>query len=100
MPAGIPGPEIGTLVFTAEMSLDRVADIGRTQYGRRQVAVVQQGTLTGAKLSGTVMTGALDLELTLANGVIEIEQVLVLRSSDGTYVYARAPDGADAESES
>ena len=29
MPAGIPAPETGTLVFTAEMPLERVADIGR-----------------------------------------------------------------------
>lgn len=97
MPAGIPAPETGTLVFTAEVPLERVADIGRTQYGRRQVAVAQPGTVTGAKLSGTVMSGALDFELTLANGVIEIEQILVLRTSDGKYVYARsAGTGADA----
>ena len=98
MPAGIPAPETGTLVFTAELPLERLADIGRTQYGRRQVAVAQQGTLTGAKLSGTVMTGALDFELTLTNGVIEIEQILVLRTSDGKYVYVRsAGTGADAK---
>ena len=90
MPGGIPCPETGTLLFTAVMPLERVADIGRTQYGRRQVAVAQQGTLTGAKLSGTVMTGGLDFELTLANGVIEIEQILVLRMTDGKYVYARS----------
>ena len=42
MPAGIPGPRAGTLVFTAEMPLERVADIGRTQYGRRQVAVARR----------------------------------------------------------
>jgi hypothetical protein len=98
MPAGIPAPETGTLVFSAEMPLERVADIGRTQYGRRQVTVAQQGTVTGAKLSGTVMSGGLDFELTLANGVIEIEQILVLRTNDGKYVYARsAGTGADAK---
>jgi hypothetical protein len=94
---GIPSPETGTLLFTVVMPLERVADIGRTQYGRRQVAVTQQGTVTGARVSGTVMTGALDLELTLANGVIEVEQILVLRMGDGKYVYARtAGTGADA----
>ena len=98
MPAGIPAPETGTLVFTVEMPLERVADIGRTQYGRRQVAVAQEGTVTGAKLSGTVMSGALDFELTLTNGVVEIEQILVLRMTDGKYVYARsAGTGADAK---
>jgi hypothetical protein len=99
LPDGIPRPEGGALVFEAEMTLDRVADIGRTPYGRRQVAVVQGGTLTGQRLTGTVMTGALDFELTLANGVVEIEQIYVLKTSDGRYVYLRAagtgPDAKD-----
>ena len=44
------------------------------------------------------MTGALDFELTLGNGVIEIEQILVLRTSDGRFVYVRgAGTGPDAE---
>src|SRR6187401_884271 len=99
LPDGIPRPEGGSLVFEVEVKLDRVADIGRTQYGRRQVAVVQGGTLTGQRLTGTVMTGALDFELTLANGVVEIEQIYVLRTNDGRYVYLRAagtgPDAKD-----
>src|ERR1051325_6791795 len=68
MPEGIPSPESGALIFEAEMKLERVASIGKTPYGERQVAVVQDGALSGAKLSGSVMPGALDLELTLANG--------------------------------
>ena len=97
LPDGIPTPESGTLVFEAAITLDRVADLGRTQYGRRQVAVAQGGTLTGARVNGSVMTGALDFELTLANGVIEVEQIFVLRTSDGRYVYLRAAGtGADA----
>jgi hypothetical protein len=97
LPNGIPVPESGTLVFQAEMKLDRVADIGRTQYGRRQVAVVQDGTLTGGRVTGAVMTGALDFELTLGNGVVEIEQILVLRTGDGRFVYVRgAGTGPDA----
>ena len=90
LPDGIPTPERGTLVFEAEMMLDRVADVGRTQYGQRRVSVVRTGTLTGARFTGAVMTGALDFELTLANGVIEIEQILVLKTSDDRYVYLRA----------
>jgi len=98
LPGGIPNPETGTLLFTAVMPLERVADIGRTQYGRRQVVVTQQGTVTGARLSGTVMTGGLDFELTLANGVVEVEQILVLRMGDGKYVYVRtAGTGADSK---
>ena len=98
MPAGIPSPEAGTLVFTAEMPVERVADVGKTQYGRRQVAVAREGTLTGAKLSGTVMTGTLDFELTLENGVVEVELVMVVKTADGKYVFARsAGTGPDAK---
>jgi hypothetical protein len=98
LPAGIPSPETGSLIFQAEMKLDRVIDVGRTQYGQRQVAIGQEGTLTGQKVRGSVMTGALDFQLTLANGAIEIEQIFVLRTSDSRYVYVRAAGtGTDAK---
>jgi hypothetical protein len=97
MAEGIPNPESGTLVFEAEMKFERILDVGRTPYGNRQVVVVQEGAASGPKLSGTVMPGALDFELKLSNGTIEVEQVLVVKTSDGKYVYARnAGAGADS----
>jgi hypothetical protein len=89
MPEGIPSPEAGRLVFEVKVPLDRAVDIGQTQYGRRRVAVGLEGSVNGPRLSGTVAAGALDFELTLANGAIEIEQALVLRAADGSYIYAR-----------
>ena len=97
MPDGIVRPEAGTLVFELQMPLERAVDIGQTPYGRRRVAIGLEGSIDGPRLSGTVSTGALDFELTLANGAIEIEQALVLRASDGSYLYARnAGTGAGA----
>jgi hypothetical protein len=99
MPGGIPSPETGVLIFQAEMKLERIEHIGKTPYGDRQVAVVQDGALSGTKVSGSVMPGALDLELKLSNGAIEIEQFFVLKTSDGKYVYVHAagtgPDAND-----
>jgi hypothetical protein len=99
LPDGIPNPENGTLVLEVSMTLDRAIDIGRTQYGRRQVAIVRDGTVSGPKVSGTVMSGALDFALVLTNGVVEIEQLFVLKTNDGKYVYVRAagtgPDASD-----
>jgi len=97
MADGIPAPESGTLLFEAELKLERILNVGKTPYGDRQVAVGLESALSGSKLSGAVMPGALDFELRLSNGVIEIEQILVLRTSDGKYVYARtAGTGANA----
>ena len=99
MPQGIPSPEAGRLVFELEIPLERAAEIGRTQYGMRRVAIGLEGSVKGPKLTGTVTPGALDFELTLANETIEIEQALVLQTSDGSYIYARnagtGPNAAD-----
>jgi hypothetical protein len=89
MPQGIPSPEAGRLVFELALPLERTADLGRTPYGERRIAVGLEGTIEGPRLSGTVAVGALDLELTLANGAVEIEQALVLQASDGSFIYAR-----------
>lgn len=89
LPGGIPAPEDGTLIFEVEIPLERAATIGTTPYGERSVAVGLRGSADGPRFSGTVMEGALDFMLTLPNGTIEIEQILVLQADDGSYVYAR-----------
>jgi hypothetical protein len=62
------------------------------------VAVALEGTVTGPKFTGTVMTGALDFELTLSNGTVEVEQIFVFKTGDGKYIYSRnAGVGADAK---
>jgi uncharacterized protein DUF3237 len=97
MADGIPSPESGNLVFQLEMKFDKVLDVGKTPFGDRKVIVALEGTVSGPKLTGSVMPGALDLELKLSNGTIETEQIFVLKTSDGKYVYARnAGTGADS----
>jgi hypothetical protein len=99
MAGGIPSPERGTLAFEIEIPLDLAAHIGKTPYGDRRIAVGKEGAVKGPKLTATVMPGTLDYELTLANGVIEIEQLLVLRTADGSYLYLHnagvGPDARD-----
>ncbi len=98
MPDGIPAPESGSLIFEMAMKFDKVLDVGRTPFGDRKVIVAQEGTLSGPKLTGTVMPGALDFELKLSNGTIEIEQIFVLKTDDGKYIYVRnAGTGADPD---
>src|SRR4051812_14368320 len=86
LPNGIPTPESGAPVFDITMTLERGADVGKTQYGRRFVAVARGGDVKGPRLAATVTAGALDFALTLANGVVEIEQQLVLLTNDGKYI--------------
>jgi hypothetical protein len=45
------------------------------------------------------MAGALDFELRLANGVVEVEDILVFKTGDGKFIYSRSagvgPDAKD-----
>ena len=89
MPEGIPSPTAGTLVFSASLTVGAIHDVGNTQYGKRRQLDVSGGTLSGDKLSGTVLTGGLDYELTLSNGALEVEEVLVYKTSDDTSIFVR-----------
>ncbi len=89
MAEGIPKPELGVLVLEAEVQLDAIYDVGRTPYGLRQATVTQAGTARGPKIQAAVLAGGLDFQLTLPNGVLEVEQILVLRTSDDRYVIMR-----------
>ncbi len=98
MKDGIPNPESGILIFEMQIKLDRLARIGKTPFGNRRVAVGLETPISGPKFKGTLMTGALDYELTLANGVVEMEQIFVFKTEDGKYIYSRnAGIGADAK---
>lgn len=94
MADGIPVPESGDPVFEADLKLDQVYHIGRTPYGMRDVIVIQDGTVSGAKIHASVMTGGLDFQLSFSNGSMEMEQIFVLRTDDGKYIYMRSPGAA------
>jgi len=94
VPEGIPVPERGMPVFEANMKLDQVYEVGKTPYGQRTVFVIQGGTVTGEKITGSIMPGGLDFQLSFSNGGMEIEEILVLRTSDGKYIYLRIPGTA------
>ena len=99
MPEGIPVPERGVPVLEANMKLDQVYEIGKTPYGQRAVFVLQGGTVSGEKITGSVMPGGLDFQLSFSNGGMEIEEIFVLRTSDGKYIYLRIPGTAEDPSD-
>ncbi len=99
MAEGIPVPERGVPVFEANMKLDQVYEVGRTPYGQRTISVIQGGTVSGEKITGSVMPGGLDFQLNFSNGGLEIEEILVLQTSDGKYIYLRIPGTAADQSD-
>jgi hypothetical protein len=90
MADGIPVPEHGVVVFEADLNLDQAYDVGRTPYGRRNAYVIQGGTISGGKIRGSVMPGGLDFQLSFSDGGMEIEEIFVLQTDDGKYIYMRS----------
>lgn len=97
MPDGIPSPKNGEHVFSLKLELSAIHDVGVTQFGHRRQFDIKGGTISGNRINGTVITGGLEYELTLSNGSVELEQIVILRV-DNTHVLMRnagvAPIGA------
>jgi len=89
MADGIPPPTAGTLAFSVALTVSATHDVGNTQFGKRRQLDVSGGTITGDKLKGTVLTGGLDYELTLSNGAMELEEVLIWKTSDNVSIFTR-----------
>jgi hypothetical protein len=89
MANGIPSPSKGTLAFTIAFQIGATHDVGDTLYGHRRLFDVKGGTISGDKLKGSVVTGGLEYDLVLSNGVVEYHGINILKASDGAYVYLR-----------
>jgi hypothetical protein len=98
MADGIPAPTQGQLAFSVAFQISATHDVGDTPYGHRRLLDVKGGTITGDKLKGSVVTGGLEYELTLSNGVVELQGINILKTSDNALIFVRscgvAPDGS------
>ncbi|MEY4579260.1 MAG: hypothetical protein RL701_3963 [Pseudomonadota bacterium] len=88
MPEGMPGTT-GALVFDADMQVGEIRDIGETQYGHRHQIDIKGGSVIGSKLKADILDRGLDYQLVLSNGAVEVEQINILRASDGALIYVR-----------
>jgi hypothetical protein len=89
MAGGIPPPQLGKPAFTATFDVKANREIGQTQYGQRRLLEFGAGTFSGPALDASLTSGGFELPLTLPNGAVELEQVLVLRGARGGYIYLR-----------
>ena len=64
-------------------------NVGNTQFGKRRQLDLSGGTITSDKLKGTVLTGGLDYELKLSTGAMELEEVLIWKTSDNVTIFTR-----------
>lgn len=80
MAAGIPPPALGKLAFTITLQIDAIRKVGLTKFGNRIQYDIKGGTVTGDKITASVTAGGLDYDLTLSNGSVEVEQIIILKA--------------------
>lgn len=88
MPDGIPPPHLGTVAFTMTFEYSAVHNVGLTKFGNRRQFDIKSGTIKGERIDGTALSGGLDYELTLSNGSIELEQIIILKAGS-THILMR-----------
>jgi hypothetical protein len=75
-------------LFTIWLEVGEMSDVGATPYGHRRIATVKGGRFEGKELRGTVLpTPAGDWLLLRADGVLQLDVRLTLRTDDGALVY-------------
>jgi hypothetical protein len=85
----MPNKVAPILTHVADLAVDvgPPIDVGIGPHGRRRVIPILGGTVTGARLSGRVLSGANDYQIIRADGVLELQARYVIETADGALIY-------------
>ncbi len=76
-----------TFVFEIKAQLLDTVDMGEGVRGRRRIVPIEDGTVTGPRLEGRVLSGGADFQLLRGDGVTEIQARYIIESADGARIY-------------
>ena len=75
------------LLMTLDVLVAPPQKIGLVPHGTRATAPITSGTFEGPRLRGTVLPGGGDWTLLRADGVLELDLRLTLRTDDGALIH-------------
>lgn len=73
--------------FKAEITVDKIMDLGGTQHGTRRIIPITGGSFQGPSITGAVVPGGADWQIIRADDVAELEARYTLRTEDGALIY-------------
>ena len=77
----------GELVFEARVSVAPPLELGETPRGRRRVIHITGGTVSGPRLSGTIIPGGADWQIIRSDGVTELTALYEIKTDDGVLIH-------------
>lgn len=98
-------PLTADLVFTLRVDLAETIDVGKVPSGHRRIIPITGGTVEGPALSGTILPGGADWNLTGDDGSMRLWARYDFRTADGAVVgvvneaahWPGQPDGPGGE---
>ncbi len=73
-------------VFTAHVDIGAPLDVGPVGQGRRRIVPITGGSVTGPRLTATILPGGADWQIIRADGTAEVVARYTLRAEDGTLI--------------
>jgi hypothetical protein len=74
-------------LFSAVIRLAKPQELGETPQGRRRIIGITGGSFAGERLSGRVLPGGADWQVTRADGVADLDARYTLETNDGALLY-------------
>ncbi len=75
------------LLMTMQVAVGSIEKVGAVPLGTRGVATISGGTFEGPRLRGAVLADGGDWTLLRADGVLELDLRLTLKTDDGALIY-------------
>lgn len=81
-------PELNSVyLFTITVTVDAWHDFGAVPLGTRHVDMLGKGTFAGPRLKGEVLPGGMDMKTLRADGAMNPNVRLVLKTDDGALIF-------------
>ncbi len=77
-------------VFRIQADLGEITEVGPTPYGGRRVIEILGGRVSGARLSGRILSGGADWQIIRSDGVADIQARYVIETDAGARVLVRS----------
>ena len=89
--AQLPSAPRLTPVFTVRVEIAPAVEQGEIDGGRRRFIAITGGTITGPRLTGTVLAGGGDWQTIYPGGFTRVEARYFLKAADGTVIGIHNP---------
>lgn len=73
-------------VFDANVTIGEMLNFGKSKYGERRIIPITGGTFKGPDITGVVLPGGADWQLTRPDGDVELYARYTLKTNDGALI--------------